>query len=303
MTRFINVATCNFEKNGKGDRSLWEAMHKRLRSLNLQVLFRQEMWGANDDDNELADAAERVLELEGRIGERCCTAVYTDPAVFAHEHHWPLTGGMWVQPPAAHAFRYLPAGDDAPPLVAVSYHLNYGSPTLRAAESEYLTTWNDKRWQSKKGQQISLPALFGGDSNSYPDRAIQGDRPLPQLREIEDRPHRAHRSYQGWHGRRIMDSRADETLRTAGMEDVARHLAEKGDASGLAATMDASSTHGPATRVDRIYASTALLPAVSSVEVIDMTGLSDHHTVLLKLDYDVLADVLRSLVQQARSAV
>ncbi|MEV7289863.1 hypothetical protein AB0O01_35830 [Streptomyces sp. NPDC093252] len=64
----INVATCNFEYNGGGNQTLWRRMHDRLASLGLHLLLRQEMWDAQDNDNELADAAEAVLGMTGRIG-------------------------------------------------------------------------------------------------------------------------------------------------------------------------------------------------------------------------------------------
>jgi NTP pyrophosphatase (non-canonical NTP hydrolase) len=82
-----------------------------------------------------------------------------------------------------------------------------------------------------------------------------------------------------------MDTRPDETLRAAGLEDVARYLvAEKGITSALTRTVDACATYGPDARIDRICASEQLLPAVVGVDVVDMKGLSDHHTVLLRLD-------------------
>lgn len=57
--------------------------------------------------------------------------------------------------------------------------------------------------------------------------------------------------------------------------------------------MNASPTHGPDTRIDRIYATPALLGAVRDVDVIEVEpGISDHHIVRLTLDADRLTDAL-----------
>ncbi|MGW6462036.1 hypothetical protein ACWF94_39940, partial [Streptomyces sp. NPDC055078] len=83
------------------------------------------------------------------------------------------------------------------------------------------------------------------------------------------------------------------TLRTAGLEDVARHRATAGDPAAVAPTVDACDTHGPDARIDRIYATTELLPAVTDVDVIPIPpDVSDHHVVRLVLDGDILADIL-----------
>jgi hypothetical protein len=53
-------------------------------------------------------------------------------------------------------------------------------------------------------------------------------------------------------------------------------------------------THGPAHRVDRVYSTSWLLPAVVDVEVVDMTGQSDHHTVVVTYDLDTVIDLYRA---------
>ncbi|MBV9024868.1 MAG: hypothetical protein JO362_14020, partial [Streptomycetaceae bacterium] len=239
----INAATCNFENNGGGDRELWQRMHERLRSLELHLLFRQEMWGADANDGELASAADAMLGMSSLIGQRCCTAVYHDPAVFTPVREWPRTGPMWVLPPTIRTMHLTGTPQDAAALVVGPYHLNYASTTTRLAEAEWLTTWNDK-WERRGPRLVKAAALLGGDNNSFPTRGADGDPALPVLEAIEDRPHRAHRSYQGPDDVRLMDDRPDETLRTAGLEDVARHLAlSQGIGSALAPTVDAGQLH------------------------------------------------------------
>lgn len=295
----INVAICNFENNGGGDRGLWQRMHDRLASLDLRLLLRQEMWNAQDDGNALADAAEAVLGMAGFIGRECCTAVYHDPELFTPVGEHPITGPMWVLPPTVRSLKLAGTAPDAVPLIVGSYHLNYGSPTTRLAEAERLTQWNDK-WVRADGRRVHYPALLGGDNNSYPAPGTPGDPALPVLDEIPDRPHRAHRSYIGPDGVRRMDDRPDATLRTAGLQDVARHFTEAtGDTSAVAPTVDAYDTHGPSSRIDRIYASQQLLPAVRKVKVHGMKGLSDHHTVVVSLDRDTLTGILNNPLTRA----
>jgi hypothetical protein len=129
-----------------------------------------------------------------------------------------------------------------------------------------------------------LPVLaIGMDSNSYiaPERLVPGELPLPRLDDIADLPHRAHRSYEIAPGQRVIDSEPDRILLSAGLEDVARHAALQLGEPGLVAvapTVDACDTSW-------------LLPAVVDVEVVDMTGLSDHHTVVVTYDLDTVIDL------------
>lgn len=97
-----------------------------------------------------------------------------------------------------------------------------------------------------------------------------------------------------------MDDRPDDTLRTAGLQDVVRHLAAAtGDTSAVAPTVAACDTHGPDARIDRIYVSKQLLPAFREVEVVDMKGLSDHHTFVVRLERDTLTDFLNHPLSRA----
>ncbi|ARQ67743.1 hypothetical protein [Streptomyces marincola] len=175
--------------------------------------------------------------------------------------------------------------------MAASFHLNYASPARRQAEAEWLTTFADKKWRTPDGELVTMPALMGGDRNSYPAPKTR-EEVVDRLRlgDIRDRPHRAHRSHPTPDGRRQMDTRPDEILHTAGLFDLAHHI---GTSQALAPTVEASPTHGPATRIDALYTSHFLTPAVLDVEVIDMKGLSDHHTVLARLDRTLLIDILR----------
>ncbi|MGG7574124.1 endonuclease/exonuclease/phosphatase family protein [Streptomyces sirii] len=291
----ITVLCWNFERNGSGSHIARFQAHETLRSLNPHLVLRQEMWGSDADGHRTMFELESILGMRGWLGPKSSTAIFVDPTVFEPVRTWPDTGPMWVQPPTALTVRFKPAGVESMPLAVVSYHLNYGSPGNREVESEWLTTWADKKWTTLEGQTFTTPALLGGDSNSFPTPGTPNDPPLPTLSKIEDRPHRLHRSYIGPDGRRQMDTRPDEILRTAGLKDVARYWATApgGNTAAIARTVNGCVTHGPDARVDRIYATTDLLPAVRGVDVIEVPlTKSDHHILRLDLDGDVLTDIL-----------
>lgn len=280
MTRIIRIATCNFELNGNGDPDLWLAMHDKLATLGLSILLRQEMWGTTP---EMFDRSQEILGLAARMDRDVTTAVYADPEIFDIQLQYP--DGKFPQfhlnPTVVRlAVRGLP--DSAKKLDVGSIHLNYFSPRLRALEAEALTYWADRR---------DGCAILGGDTNSYPHYPADGELPLPVLENIRNRPHRAHRSYLAGNGERVMDTYPDEVLQLAGLLDPAPYAAANGG-TALAATMDGHPEYGPDCRIDRFYVSEALLPGVEDVEMVDMTGLSDHHTVVLTVDLDTVSAVL-----------
>jgi endonuclease/exonuclease/phosphatase family metal-dependent hydrolase len=58
-------------------------------------------------------------------------------------------------------------------------------------------------------------------------------------------------------------------------------------------TVNACKTHGPDSRIDRLYTTPDLLGAVTGVDVIEVPEeVSDHHVVRITLDGALLADVL-----------
>ncbi|EGX61871.1 hypothetical protein SZN_00880 [Streptomyces zinciresistens K42] len=289
----ITALSWNFENNGKKDPARRRDGYQLLARLSPDLVFRQEMWDAGQDGKQVMSEAENLLGMRGWLGASSCTAIFASTE-FTPMREW-STSFPYVLPPTALTLRYTPAGERALPLVAVSYHLNYASTAHRLAEIEWLSTWADKKWQIPDGPSVTLPALMGGDNNSYPVPGIPGDPVLPELEAIRDQPHRLHRSYVGADGVRRMDTRPDEALRTAGLQDVARHRALAGDAGAVARTVNACDTHGPDSRIDRVYATPELLPAVVSVDVIEVPlDLSDHHIVRVCLDADALIDALRA---------
>ncbi|MFD5553761.1 endonuclease/exonuclease/phosphatase family protein [Streptomyces sp. NPDC127068] len=294
MKKKITVICWNLEQNGKNNAALRRQAHELLAQHSPQLVLRQEMPGADGDGAAVMYELEDALGMRGWLGPRSCTAVFADQKVFRTVREWPQTGPMWVLPPTALTMRYLPAGQDALPMVVGSFHLNYASTTTRAAEAEWLTTFADKRWATPEGGTVRIPALLGGDANSYPGPSGFVEPALPVLDSIRDEPHRVHRSYPEA-GQRRMDTRPDEILCTAGLHDVAVHCADRpqGNADALAPTVDSCETHGPEARIDRMYATGELLPAVIDVDVIPVPlVISDHHALRLTLDGGLLADIL-----------
>ncbi|WP_020556965.1 hypothetical protein [Embleya scabrispora] len=287
----IDFITCNFENNGGGDRRKWRAAHEFLASLRPAALFRQEMWDALDNDGELAKRAETVLGMRGWVGRGSATALYADPQVFESPRGWADSG--WQLEPTARSLRLRDTGGETLPIVCVSHHLTYSSCTARAIEGEHLTRFLDKDHLTGSGATVKLPAILGGDRNSY-RVPIPGGPALPNLEAIADAVHRIHRSRRGPDGVRIPDTHTDREMRAVGAEDAARHIARThGRMAALAPTVIDKPSQGPAAAVDGFWMSRILLPALAEVDVIDMGGLSDHHAVRARLHRGTLADILR----------
>lgn len=309
--RIIRAGDCNFELNGGGDYDSWLAMHQRLAALDLTILCRKEVDGYTHTGKgrDLFNESQRILRLTGELGPGAGTALYYDPHVFEQMSVWD-TGVWpgWLMAPTALTLRLR--GSEDIDVVAASAHLSYNSPPARAGQAYDLTRLADRtaaRWTTPQGENLQrkLPVLcLGVDMNSYidPSCLVEGEAAIPTLDEIKDVQHRVHRSYETASGERVMDSQPYRTLRTGELHDVARHAALLPDGPGLAAvapTVDAWDTHGPAHRVDVIFTSEWLLPAVLDVEVIDMKGLSDHHTVVATYDLDILTDLYHARYARA----
>ncbi|MFJ8746855.1 endonuclease/exonuclease/phosphatase family protein [Embleya sp. NPDC127516] len=291
MTTTIDLITCNFENNGGGDRRKWRTAHDYFASLRPAAFFRQEMWDALDNEGELAKAAETVLGMRGWVGSGSSTALYADPAVFESPRGWNDRG--WQLEPTARSLRLRDTGGETLPIICVSHHLTYSSCTARAIEGENLTRFLDKTHITDSGSTVKLPAILGGDRNSY-TAPIPGGPPLPAVESFTDRVHQTHRSRRGPDGTRIPDTHTDREMLAAGAEDAARHIARTyRRMSALAPTVVAKPAQGPPAAVDGFWLSTTLLPALIDVDVIDMSGLSDHHAVRARFHHGTLADVLR----------
>ncbi|WP_146610450.1 MULTISPECIES: hypothetical protein [unclassified Streptomyces] len=166
----------------------------------------------------------RALGMRGVLGPGLCTDILYTPSRFDLVRDWSDgRGPHFALPPTAITLRPKEGGPDALPFNVVSYRLAYASAQQRQLEAEWLTTWADKGWKAPDGGHRVLPAIIGGDNNSYPEPGTPGDVPVPDLSAIEDRPHRPHRSRRGPDGVCVPDTEPDHTLRTAGLEGIARY--------------------------------------------------------------------------------
>jgi hypothetical protein len=90
-----------------------------------------------------------------------------------------------------------------------------------------------------------------------------------------------------------MDQNPHKTLHTAGIRDIATHLAETtGARHPLDPTMLAYPSYGPDARVDWLCASRQLLPVFHDVRVVDAQDLSDHNIVIARASRTQLAAML-----------
>ncbi|MFE7338119.1 endonuclease/exonuclease/phosphatase family protein [Streptomyces griseus] len=288
----------NLERNGVGDPEVRRAAAEVLSRFQPDIVLRQEMFRADERGHTIFNEQCRSLGMQGVLGLGSCTAILFNPRRFNLVRDWSDDRGPhFVLPPTAITLSFPEAGPEALPFNAVSYHYAYASAQQRQLEAEWTTTWADKGWKAPDGSACVLPAIFGGDSNSYPEPGAPGDLPLPDLSAIQDRRHRLHRSRRGPGGVRVPDTEPDHTLRTAGLEDVARHWSSAGNGNpeALAPTVSATPTQGPDSRVDRVYFTSELLPAVTGVEVFKVPlRVSDHHVFVVIVDSGRFANGLTS---------
>jgi hypothetical protein len=287
------VASFNFEQNGMGDHGRRQAAYQLLSEHGVQLLFRQEMPGADTGQQAIMYEAEEALGLRGWLGEGSATAVFADTGIFRPLGHWPSPWTGFKLAPTAVTLQLRDAGPDSTPIIAVAAHLNYAVPLQREIEAGWITTFNDKLITLPSQRRRHAVMIGGLDGNSYPHRITGAERPLPELDRIEDHPHRAHRSRIGPVGVRVMDQVPHQTLHTAGVRDVAAHLAQTPDrTTPLDPTMLACPTHGPDARVDWLVASRHLLPVFHDVQVIDAQDFSDHNIVIARASRSQLAAML-----------
>ena len=171
-------------------------------------------------------------------------------------------------------------GADMPVSVA-SFHLCSYDADTRAREARYIA-------------QLGRPGricLAGGDCNSYPHRTADERVQLPEWDLVQDPAHYESRTIER-NGKRVSDTRPDEIL--AGGKSVlieaGHHAAAK---LGQEGALDPTASlwrqdQGNMRRIDRLYMSPQLAPALLSFEVVAddaVRSVSDH--ALLKAIFDL----------------
>ncbi|WP_344462718.1 endonuclease/exonuclease/phosphatase family protein, partial [Kitasatospora kazusensis] len=215
-----------------------------------------------------------------------------DNVVFVHDDGLLMVDAEYLHPwapwhaPANVTVRLRRPGGAVSPraLALVSEHSCYYSATIRQREAD---------WYSSHAQPGRL-VIVGGDWNSFPD----GEGPsAEEWAAVADRAYFANRTYETAPGVRVSDERPDRTLTTVGLVDTARYARDKlGQSEATAPTAGyRRPDQGALRRIDRIYASGELAPAIvraSTIDTPELRTVSDHLPVELVLDLEALEQVL-----------
>ncbi|CAJ61379.1 MULTISPECIES: endonuclease/exonuclease/phosphatase family protein [Frankia] len=154
------------------------------------------------------------------------------------------------------------------PLSVVAAHFDPHSPDKALQEAKVVAT---------RGYKYGPLALVGGDINYPPTRG-----PAPAYGRM--RPYnRAARTLVGPDGTLQPDTRVAGMLERCGYQDAALEMFDRsGDETLLRPT-------GATDRIDQIWVTTPLAPAVIGYTVLDTPeGASDHHGVMVELDTDLI---------------
>ncbi|MFF8535889.1 endonuclease/exonuclease/phosphatase family protein [Streptomyces sp. NPDC015532] len=293
MTNEVRIVCWNIEHNGRGrsggddHRDLARDI---LASIEPHIVLRQELTGAWDRGKaDLYAEANRLGGLvpfmpaprEGRsknpVGVMVDPTLFFVDGYFEHDLPWKPICNPRVRLKGC-----------AKSLDLASAHLCHYDPDLRATEARRLTTLADN----------GRSALVGMDANSYPHQTALESVALPDWGGIEDRVHFQHRTIER-DGRRVSDTRPDEILSGGKpvFTDLALHAGTiLGQPGALAATASLKRTdQGPAQRIDRMYCTPDLAPALLAFDVLatdEVREVSDHALLVARFDLDVLRQVL-----------
>jgi endonuclease/exonuclease/phosphatase family metal-dependent hydrolase len=296
----LRIACWNVEHNGLGhlggDGARRRRAHEILRGYAPHIVLRQEMTHGHLDGARLLHEEAAALGLTGLIAPATPespnpTAVLYDSQLFALGVEYQHVTAGWH--PICNPVVHLRGDEEATrPLSLASVHLCAHSPTIRATEARRLAVALGAHGRT---------ALFGGDFNSYPHRTSDETVPLPDWPAIPDPVHYQVRTHTGPDGHRITDTHPDEILcgttphGTQVFTDLAHHAATAlGQTSALTATANLHRTdQGIRSRIDRIYATPDLAPALRSLHVDDtVADASDHALLIATLDFAAFRNAL-----------
>jgi endonuclease/exonuclease/phosphatase family metal-dependent hydrolase len=273
----LRLICWNIEHNGidhDGSRNRRELALDIMAAYRPHIVLRQELTGA--DAHGAAALYQEGERLGGLIPFMApptmespnATGVMIDPDVFELGACHPHITNMW-HPICNLVVRVRGTHKD---LSLASVHLCSYDGQTRATEAKRLTVLGDR----------GRTALFGGDFNSYPHRTGDELAKLPDWSTITDPVHYEHRTVERA-GSRISDTVPDEILAGGNQifTDLGHHAATKlGQRRAVAATAHIGRTElGLLQRIDRIYCSPVLAPALTSFDVIDsdaVRAVSDH---------------------------
>jgi hypothetical protein len=203
---------------------------------------------------------------------------------------------VWRTPPTNVVLRLpeVPERD----IVTVAWHNSFCSPNAREGEADELSSLVDKV-QAKYGSapEKRWSAFWGfGDCNEYPVPVGETVPPIDwNSPEITDLVHRRHRARKQPDGSWRSCDYLDDLMLDCGMWDPARYAAQQlGQVQALDPTAGhASDGQGGGRRIDRGYMDPWTVQAVLEVNVIDTTGISDHHGLEVILSRRMFVEALR----------
>lgn len=242
--------------------------------------------------NRRFKAAQQVLHMRGfraRMGQgRNPTGMFVREGSFILGQSPQRHLHRVYRTPPTHVVARLPEVPHVP-INLLSDHAPYCNPLLNQLEAYELTSVVDK---VDAHRDIS-PDLEGaaawilGDWNQEPWRQSDIDWSSPA---VTDRVHRCHRAVKqsgGPNGLWVSRTGVDELMMDAGMHDACRFAAlHRGQHNALDPTAGLApgvAGQGGLCRIDRPYMDGFSVRAVEEAWVLDMTGISDHHAVVIVL--------------------
>lgn len=110
MGRTITLLCWNFEANGGADATLRKEANRLLASLHPDLLFRQEMWGADAKGKAVMESMEEDLALRGWLGPSSHTGVFASTSLFSPVCGWPDRDEetIWKMPPTVRGLASMP---------------------------------------------------------------------------------------------------------------------------------------------------------------------------------------------------
>ena len=259
---------------------------------------------AKEAANRRFRAAQDLLDMKGfrsPMGQgRNPTGTFIRESTFEFVARHPQLS-VWRTPPTNVVLRLreVPERD----IVTLSSHNSFCSPTGREAEGFEMSALWDKV-QAKHGDDTDKPwsAFWGAsDWNEYPVpngetvKSIDWTSP-----DITDFVHRAHRARRQPDGSWKSCTDLDQLMLECGMHDPARYAARY--LPNQARALDATAGHvavgqGGGRRIDRWCMDPWTVQATLEVNVVDTSGISDHHLVEVILSRRKLVEALRRQFQ------
>ena len=308
----LRVITVNLEHNGLplgGQPDRREEARTHLAGLRPDIVLRQEVRGPDGTDTsaraELHDEAEQLgLEIgvlaPGTRESPNATAVLINPDLVEVLEPYTHVTGMWH------------------PIANPVVRLRGTSRPLGLA-SMHLCSW-DTDWREREARRLLIladkgrSAIIGGDTNSYPHTPVERHA-LPDWTTVADPGHVQRRTVRDTTGRLVSHTRPDGILAgvspagtapyvelgiyaaTNGLGQPAAEVHRHEALTPTASLWPRDPDQGPRQRIDRLYCTPDLAPALRRVWVDDSPAWSDSSAhAIVGADFEL--EALRHLLTQ-----